>query len=172
MTSPLAQAVPDIGIVTKVAVKHWRRFPQHIRNAYDLEDLVSEIVAKLVVESPRWDSTRGQASTFVWTLAENICKSIATAYLSQKRKHYPVELKEVRRNSSIAMDVHWMESRRDFEALLRDASEELRDTLGTFIEQRPKRGHGFNEPMLEELQQLVKKHHISREAMQLLLHRV
>jgi hypothetical protein len=163
---------------------------------YDLEDLISEIVTKLVMEVGKWNPERGQVSTFVWTVSENFCRSLVSAHMCPKRQHIPVPLSEVAkgwkeeedrrvkdelsRNQNYQdtldtinnnQEAGWVEARRGFEALLRDASDDLRMALDHFITERPEKHHGLGSEAVQELRFLVTKHKISREALQLVLQR-
>ena len=87
-------AIRHTGIITQRAL-HWHRcLPQSVRNHYDVEDMVSDVIMHVLAQSPKHDASRGRESTFVWWTADNKCKCILKFWQKQMRAGAPVEVVE------------------------------------------------------------------------------
>ena len=74
---------------------HWHRcLPQSVRNHYDVEDMVSDVIMHVLAQSPKHDAARGKESTFVWWTADNKCKAILKFWQKQMRAGVPVEVED------------------------------------------------------------------------------
>lgn len=81
--SHLAQK--HLGIIAQRSIYWHRNLPSHVKNSYDVEDMISDVVIHVIKRAHRHNITRGKESTFVWHTADNYCMSILTHY---KTKQY------------------------------------------------------------------------------------
>jgi hypothetical protein len=65
-----------LGIIASRVLYWYRALPLHVKNAYDVEDMIGDVVLHVVKRSHHHNITRGKESTFVWHTADNKCKSI------------------------------------------------------------------------------------------------
>ena len=78
-------ATRHLGIIAARALYHWRRLPPSVQAGYDPEDMIGDVVLKVVRVSARYSAKRAKEVTWVWWVADNECKAIVSKYSCKKR---------------------------------------------------------------------------------------
>lgn len=162
---------PHLGIVTKVASRYWRRLPPQVAASVDIEDMISEILMKLVMVSHLYDPTRGGPSTFVWRIAENHCRVIVKRMCCLK--HCPptsVSWEDLPGFGALDGGQRFAEARTGVERLLECASTELRTAVQKFLLTREYRP--WRPSLLSEIRGLTRRFGISYSDFLLVLREV
>jgi len=149
---------PHGGIIVKVATKYWKRLPPGVRAVYDIDDMVQDVVVRVIQAAPKFDTKRGLAgSTFVQCVAQNECATIVNRFNTQKRApQVVVALDEARAVSARDFYLEFSQRKEPVEHVVRNASVGLRRALSVMIER-----HEFRilpDTMLAELRDLVKRY--------------
>lgn len=69
-------AARHLGIIAQRSLYWYRILPPYVKNSYDVEDMISDVVLHVISRAHHHNSDRGKESTFVWHTADNKCKSI------------------------------------------------------------------------------------------------
>ena len=78
-------AMRHLGVIASRALYHWRRLPPSVRAGYDPEDMIGDVVLKVIRVSARYNAQRAKEVTWVWWVADNECRSILARYACKKR---------------------------------------------------------------------------------------
>ena len=84
-------AVRNLGIISQRALWWYRYLPQSVRNFYDAEDMIAEVVLHVVSNASKY-LPKCKESTWVWWVAERRCLSILSHYNRKKINVFTVEL--------------------------------------------------------------------------------
>jgi len=70
----------------KLSFQHWRHLPASVQAFYDVEDMVGDVILSLWTVWDKFDPERGVSiGTYLYTCAQNQCRSIVGHYAAQKR---------------------------------------------------------------------------------------
>ena len=78
-------ATRHLGVIAARCLVHWRRLPPSVQAGYDPEDMIGDVVLKVVRVSTRYSAKRAKEVTWVWWVADNECKAIVSKYACKKR---------------------------------------------------------------------------------------
>ena len=70
-------------VTTRVAYYH-KFLPLSTRRYYEMDDMISEVVLRLLAKSKLFDATKAKEITWVWCVVDNQCKSILDRYCKSK----------------------------------------------------------------------------------------
>jgi DNA-directed RNA polymerase specialized sigma24 family protein len=160
-------------------VKWHRCLPQSVRNHYDVEDMVSDVIMHVLAQSPKHDSTRGKESTFVWWTADNKCKAILRFWQKQMRAGALVEIEDeygavykrgscetVALTDLVARTLPHVDTSPDYlraldavERVIEYASDAVLDVLEELLSGRLRRT--VSDDLIAELQTLTARHNAS-----------
>lgn len=133
--TPLKSAVPDLGIILKVVLRYWGKLPAYAKASYEPEDMVADVLVKMVQSSQTtpYSPRRASPSTYVFTLAERHCKTILSHYTTQKRMVFTAPIESVRGVRANNSDVRFVEVRTSVERFIYDAPPLVRRTLESIV---------------------------------------
>jgi len=124
----------NLGIIAQRCLHHWRTLPPSVRDGYDPEDMIGDVVLHVVTVSSQYDPRRSSQVTWVWWIANNKCLAIVTKYRAKKRgADLMVPLPEDFDLRDATDALHGLESRNVVEQTIRSASESARDLLGSIL---------------------------------------
>ena len=143
-------ATRHLGVISQRCLYHWRRLPPSVQAGYDPEDMIGDVVLKVVKVSARYSAKRAKEVTWVWWVADNECKAIVSKYACKKRgqnlivpmpeNEYcnpAVGKEDQRRKASIMSsperERHLVESRNAVERTIQFAPDAARDLLSRLL---------------------------------------
>ncbi len=161
---------PYIGLIAMIALRHWRRLPAHVAAVVSVDDMVDEVLLHLVTASRKYNPKRGASPvTFVHWVAENQCRTLVKHHLCARR-FSPQTVPWTDMATAPDRCLRYLEARATVERMLADASVGLRRALQAFL--RTRRYRDWEPSILEEVQALVAKHHVSYGDLWLILNSV
>ena len=162
-----------LGIIAQRALHYWHLFPPGVKAYFDAEDLISEVVLQVVKSSRRFNPERAQASTFVWWVADNHCKTLLSRYSTMKHTSMVPLEEELRQFADPIPPASLLRAMDGVESLLADAGNspsgimEYLEALFTGIRKR-----NWPEEIREEFLSLARKHHVNYDDFRLVLSRI
>ena len=88
-------AVRNIGIISGRCLYYHKFLPPNVRDGYDVEDFISDVVCHVVKQQRKFDPGKAKESTWIWHVADRSCRSKLSYYNSQRLKAEVVEIEEV-----------------------------------------------------------------------------
>jgi hypothetical protein len=129
-----------------------------VQAGYDPEDMIGDVVLKVVRVSARYSAKRAKEVTWVWWVADNECKAIVSKYLCKKRGADKISpLPEDFQLVGPQSERHAVESRNAVERTIQFAPDAARDLLSRLLTGRIR---GRVDPeTVESLRQVARSQH-------------
>jgi hypothetical protein len=147
-------AEKNLGIIASRVLYYHRRLPQHVRVAYDVEDMIQEVVlhvvsvtGKMALELQKdgtianvfmgssFDAGRARDTTWTWHVANNRCKAIMLRYNLKRNTADVVSLtSEVEQRLKANSVVELREARSAVERVIEVASDGAAELLSQIFE--------------------------------------
>lgn len=77
-------ATRHLGIISQRCLYWWKYLPPRTRCWYEVEDMVGDVVLRVVKVSHKFDPEKAKESTWVHHLADNMCRSILKKHQCQR----------------------------------------------------------------------------------------
>ena len=134
-------ATRHLGVISQRCLYHWRRLPPSVQAGYDPEDMIGDVVLKVIRVSARYSAKRAKEVTWVWWVADNECKAIVSKYACKKRGADKISpLPEDFQLAGPERERRVVESRNAVERTIQFAPDAARDLLSRLLTERV-RGH-------------------------------
>lgn len=143
---------PNLGLICRIAYSYWQKLPPAAKAFIDLDDMISDVVVRLVAVANRYDGTCAP-TTFVWVVASNYCKAAISYYANSKRRAAMVPCEQAK-SFGCHGGLPRVELALMARKLLAMASPELRRELVRFS--RNRRYRPLSPGLMDELRQLVR----------------
>lgn len=144
-----------MGIICKLALQYWPCLPTNAKVAFDLEDMIEDIVLQLLKALPKYSPERGKQSTFVWSVARGHCIYLMSHFNCKSRNTIitSIDVEEARNLST--QEQPGYASREAVERVIEHSSDDLRRVLELLFN-----GNlgGIDGPLVEEFRSVAKKH--------------
>ena len=75
----------NLGIAAERALHYWQRLPVSVKNFYEADDMIDDVVLHIYRKANHYDADKGRASTFVYRVATRRCLDILAYYWAPKR---------------------------------------------------------------------------------------
>ena len=151
-------ATRHLGVISQRCLYHWRHLPPSVQAGYDPEDMIGDVVLKVVRVSARYSAKRAKEVTWVWWVADNECKAIVSKYSCKKRGADKISpLPEDFQLVGPQSERHAVESRNAVERTIQFAPDAARDLLSRLLTGRIR---GRVDPeTVESLRQVARSQH-------------
>jgi len=148
----------SLGIIAQRVLCHWRALPPSVRAVYDPEDMISEVTLHVFTVASKYKPGLAKATTWVWWVADNRCKTILAHYKTKKvGADILVPMPEKFMVVGPERERHLVESRNAVERTIQHVSESARNLLGDLL------GDGLqdkpNKKVVNELRKAARKQH-------------
>ena len=153
------------GVIVGLCGRYWLSIPNASKNYYDVDDFIADAVLHLIKRLDRFDASKAQKASFIWTVTENFCLDSVRNFRTTKRTP-PIYRDEGSSSkarfyapASRTIDTGQMQLE-GLEAVITNASPELRRNISAFLS-RPR--VKWPSVLLSELSELCERFSIRYE---------
>lgn len=152
----------NLGICAQRARHYWRALPRDVQVHYGIEDMIEDVVLRVVRTAHTYKKGKALPSTWVYRVADNKCQDIMIYWQMHKRRDCAtiqfcpeMEVKLIHPEDRIKL----IESKNAIESVLEAVSDPLKHWLDGVLKGEPRKRPNKRE--VEELRSVIKRNSAS-----------